>query len=280
MKYFCLFFFLVCNLVNGKVVPSLDKVDAIIKNDAGKEYYAQQMHGTKPKDSFGFNFYTNREDFSKILSVVDRRLSHPREWDFIGLKPWPSQTNTYIFIAGRENENPQNRKIVIAVLKKDQQGEFSLLAKPWTDIKDNHLTNAFLMSNDIGSVCTGNPERYDFASYRLSPNILAFGIRYIAHVGYSGGGAIDEAITLFAIIDGQLRPVFAAPTYHFANYAGDWHEDGTRDHDIQENEYIIQVLPTSTHGMKDLKWSELGKAKKIKPVIYRWNVAKKKYVKN
>ena len=278
MKYLCLFLLLVSNLVNGKVVRSLDQVDAAIKYSAGQKYYAQEMYGAKPDDLLGFGFYKNRQNFSKILRVIDPRLSSPREWDFIGLKPWPSQANTYIFIAGRQNENPQNRKIVLAVVKKDRYGAFSLQAKPWIDVSDNPLTNAFLMSDDIGNVVTGMPERYDFAPYRLSPNVLAFGIEYVVYTTYAGGGAINEAMTLFAIIQGQLRPVFATDTYRLANYAGEWHEDGTRDHDIQENKYIIQILPHSTNGMKDLKWSEHGKGKKDKPVIYRWNAAKRKYV--
>ncbi len=98
-------------------------------------------------------------------------------------------------------------------------------------------------------------------------------------VGYSGGGAIDEAMTLFAVIDGQLLLILNVPTYHFADYAGSWDKDGTRDHDIYENLYIIRVLSSSTSGMKDLAWSEVDRKKKNTSMIYKWDNVKKRYIK-
>lgn len=284
MKLLWIMLLVLTNIVYAKTVHSLDEIYPNIKHSSGKEYFAEEIYGTNPKDYLGRNFFTDPSELRKILAIIDPDLHDQEKWNFIGMKPWPSQPDTYIFIACINNNDKENRchyihngKTVIAVLKYDQQNGFTLLAKPWIEYGQNTESSAFSLKSDNGEEVIGIPVRFDFAPYRLNADILAFGVRYIALVGYSGGGATDEAITLFAIIDNQLRPVFAAPTYHFANYAGNWHSDGTRDHEIHENVYIIKVLATSTAGMKDLEWSEKGAGKKKKSIRYKWNASNKKY---
>lgn len=289
MKYFGLIFLVISSVLSAKTVHSLGEIPQHIKHSAGKTYWEEEMVGAKPQDYFGRDFFADKEDYKKILFLIDPKLLIEENWKFMGVRPWPRQSDTYIFTACSTDEkhdydvdychNLETGKTVFAVIKIDKDKNISLIAKPWIDDSNNSEQTAFLITNDLKENVIGNPIRLDFAPYQLSSEILAFGVRHNAMVGYSGGGAEDEAMTLFAVIDGQLRPILNVPTYHFANYAGNWNKDGTRNHDIYENLYIIKVLSSSTGGMQDLAWSEVGGKKKHKSVIYKWDNVNKRYIK-
>lgn len=292
MKYFGLIFLVISSVLSAKTVHSLGEIPQHIKHSAGKTYWEEQMVGAKPQDYFGRDFFADKENYKKILFLIDPKLLIEENWKFMGVRPWPRQPDTYIFTACSTDEKDKKYdfdvdychylntgKTVFAVIKIDKDNNISLIAKPWIDDGNNTEKTAFLITNDQKQNVTGNPIRLDFAPYQLSSEILAFGVRHNAMVGYSGGGAIDEAMTLFAVIDGQLLPILNVPTYHFADYAGSWHKDGTRNHDIYENLYIIRVLSSSTSGMNDLAWSEVDGKKKHTSVIYKWDNVNKRYIK-
>nr|WP_310143695.1 hypothetical protein [Burkholderia ambifaria] len=44
----------------------------------------------------------------------------------------------------------------------------------------------------------------------------------------------------------------------YRNIAGDWHRDGTRDHDITEGSNVLNVLLTWTEGFHDHQLRQLG----------------------
>lgn len=276
---------LLSNIICARTVHSLDAVYRNIKHSAGREFFAEELGGVKPLDYFGRHYFSKPNEFIKILALIDAKKVSEGNWHFAGIKAWPSQPDTYIFIACSSIQKDDNDychylekgKTIIAVQHLDRVKGFLLLAKPWIENSDDLQSSAFLLDNDLGEEVIGNPRRYDFAPYRLSSNVLAFGIRHNTFTSYAGGGANDESVTLFAVINGELLPIFNAPTYHLANYAGDWHEDGTRDHELHENKYIIKILPTSHSGMKDILWSEKGNAKKVS-MIYHWNRLKKRYI--
>jgi hypothetical protein len=45
---------------------------------------------------------------------------------------------------------------------------------------------------------------------------------------------------------------------YYRDIAGDWHRDGTRDHDIEDGSNALSILPTSTNGFRDLQLRERG----------------------
>ncbi|PIT18514.1 hypothetical protein [Snodgrassella alvi] len=284
MRFLWFLALLLSHSIWAKTVYSLDEVYPNINHSAGREFVAEELGGVKPVDYLGRDFFSKSDEFKKILALVDAKKAGEENWHFAGIKAWPSQPDTYIFIACSSIQKDDNDhchylekgKTIIAVLHFDQIKGFSLMAKPWIESGTDLENSGFLLNNDSGEQVIGNPRRYDFAPYRLSSDVLAFGVRHNTSTGYAGGGAFDESVTLFAVINGELLPVFNAPTYHFANYAGDWHEDGTRDHELHENVYIIRILSTSHSGMKDILWPEKGNAKKVS-MIYHWNKLEKRY---
>ncbi|WP_175921382.1 hypothetical protein [Burkholderia latens] len=100
--------------------------------------------------------------------------------------------------------------------------------------------------------------RFDFAPYVLRAGDAAFGVRAGWSIGYAGGGASFEALYLFRLDGKTLRVVFARPMMFYRNIAGDWHADGTRDHDITDGSNTLSVLATSTDGFRDLQLRARG----------------------
>ncbi|GHU05123.1 hypothetical protein FACS1894158_06980 [Betaproteobacteria bacterium] len=110
----------------------------------------------------------------------------------------------------------------------------------WKDEESEELKSELLFSSAI--------YRFDFAKYAITDNNIAFGIRSGMGEGYSGGGAEFQILTLFAVIDGELRVIFSEPMYYFKDIAGNWNKNGTRKHEIFEGENTVSVSKTTTNG--------------------------------
>lgn len=94
--------------------------------------------------------------------------------------------------------------------------------------------------------------KLDFAKYAISDSTIAFGIRSGMTESYSGGGASFEVLTLFAVVDDKLRVIFSQPISYFKDIAGDWNEDGTRNHEIYDGENIVIVSSEKENGYAKL----------------------------
>lgn len=116
---------------------------------------------------------------------------------------------------------------------------------------------------------------FDLANFKMSSNVTSFGIRNVHYKTYSGGGAQYEYLVLFAIIEGDLIPVFKSCMSEYEDIAGNWNDDGTRDHDISESNYILMVDTKQTNGYNNFIIKERKTQNKT---VYRWNSAKKYYL--
>ena len=113
-----------------------------------------------------------------------------------------------------------------------------------------------------GGLQIGLPARLDFAAYRLNDKTDAFGLRLQNTVGYAGGGSLEEFMVLFAVIEGRLKPVLNANTFTLENIAGSWNKDGTRQHDVYTDTYILKMSPQQHNGFYDI----IGERKALKTV--------------
>ncbi|CAI3926590.1 unnamed protein product [Commensalibacter communis] len=291
---------------SAEVVHSLDQINPKMHSQDGKANFAKEMNGDTLPNEFGSDFWSTQTALkpSDIINIIAPQYKNDK-WSLVGMKAWPGQKDRYIVVACstkikkeildkyQENscsyEVDPRDKIIVAVLDYDGSGMPKLAAEPYietvasdengyvnNDNGDELEKSAFNLKNRDDGVVVGNLQNLDFAHYQVNPQTLAFGIRYGAEVGYSGGNASNQSMTLFAIMQGKLRPILKTDMYHFANIAGEWHNDGTRDHDITEEEYILSFLPHQTNGFYDIKYTQKGtKSKKSK--IYRWNNQKLYY---
>jgi len=129
------------------------------------------MVGGKPQDYFGRDFFANKENYKKILFLVDPKLFYEENWTSLGVRPWPRQPDTYIFTACSTDEKNKKYdfdvdychylntgKTVLAVIKIDKDNNISLIAKPWIDDGNNTEQTAFLITNDQKENVTVNPK--------------------------------------------------------------------------------------------------------------------------
>jgi len=86
------------------------------------------------------------------------------------------------------------------------------------------------------------PLTFDFCAFPLGNLGRAFGLRTLTH-GCGAGGSICSAtnLLLFVALEGKLTKVFDAQVAFFGNFGGDWHEDGTRDHAVEETNAVVRL---------------------------------------
>ena len=111
---------------------------------------------------------------------------------------------------------------------------------------------------------------FDLAPYRIAPDTFAFGLRSDQYEGYAGGGANFETLHLFVVDGTTLRRVLAQSIYASSMTAGEWHKDGTRDHQFTESKLALSIAPSMTAGHNDLRVKELGTKHQA---ILHWNAA-------
>lgn len=285
---------------HAKTVRSLDQVSGEIHSNEIAAEYDYQMNGTAKPDGFGS---VARNDGATVNALVKLLAPQTKTANIglIGLRKW--QGNQYIasFCAYHEpmkweyateksryadcsNNTQTYRQITFAVVEQ-KDGAWQLAAELYTETfktkerqtEQEIRRSAFSLENHIGDTVIGKMDRLDLAPYRLNENTRAFGVRYTAHVGYAGGGAMNQAMTLFAVLDGKLKPVLTVETYQFENLAGDWNPDGTRQHDIESTEYILKMSPKQTHGFYDIVWRET-RSRRPQQKTFTWQPAQQRYV--
>lgn len=281
----------------GKTVPSLDKVANEIRSKEIAAEYAYQMEGTTNPNSFGSVARHDADTVNAIVKLLAPQIN-TTHIGLIGLKKW--QGNQYIaslcayhepmkwdyaadkaHYADCDNNIQTFQQITLAVVEQ-KNGVWQLVAEPYTETFGKKLTeqdikhSAFALENHTDETVLGKLSRLDFAPYQLNENTRAFGVRYTAIVGYSGGGAFNQAMTLFAVLNGKLRPVLTTDTYAFEDLAGEWNKDGSRQHHVQSAEYILKISPQKTHGFYDIIWRET-RSKKPQQKIFKWLPEKQSY---
>lgn len=283
-------------------VPSLDKARGALQTEDARRMYDSQMSGAPQPDGLGVALPPG---FTREFLV--RQLApgqDPKRLLVAGAKPWGQRAGTFVAMVCLASTPERAAQLIkfgggeCADLSSDDEkngvwfGVFgttpgsapTLLArtdgpvKTPTDWSDTDID----LPQDLATEDTKAPllsvptewKRFDLAAYKIAPGAVAFGVRAGWSEGYSGGGANFEALYLFHIDGPTLRVVFAQPMSFFKSIAGDWHPDGTRDHDMSDASNILVVLPEKTDGYFDLQLRQQGgKWKKT----LKWSAAARGY---
>ena len=193
----------------------------------------------------------------------------------VGARPWPGHPGQFVAIvctggaapyadtpnaprcAQPESKTGPKLHVYLGVIAVPPEGAPHLIAKrgPIHAAVDWRLTDlpAPEAAQDAGGpVAPRKFDRFDLAAYRIAPGETAFGLRVVWSDMYSGGGGYFSALCLYALEGGRLRRVFAAPMHAQRTIAGDWHKDGTRDHQQTDAANLLVVASTGTAGHFDL----------------------------
>lgn len=200
----------------------------------------------------------------------------------VGMKKWPHRPDTYIAIAciatsrtefDAEAKSPGNEACCEAGYGDGTSGGYNpktvyLAAVEYRDALRLIATTAAPLSVGFGwkntqiespgfmesdSILPARYTRFDFAKYAVSPTQVAFGLRVQWSEMYAGGGASFEGLMLFVVDGTRIRCVLNEPVAVSQTIAGEWHEDGTRDHEFIDVKNVVVVQSASTNGHFDLQ---------------------------
>lgn len=273
-------------------VQNLDAVPGAIQHSEGKQIFAEQMAGATPAKGFG-ELPQGLSENQWIGWVAPNE--NPNNLILTGAKAW-GKDGKYIGVAcfadnqadaGQakkyaDNTCPENysngraNKLYLGVFswQNQQLVPIARSEKPLNQI--SAWNKAADKESDDESV---RPLAYytklDLAPYRIAPDTLAFGVRGGYSDTYSGGGAFYEVLELYTIKDNKIINVFSDLVYQYQDIAGDWNQDGTRQHDISESKYILKLRSAKTQGFYDL---EVVNLQDKSSHIFRWSESLQQYV--
>ncbi|HDR9481845.1 TPA: hypothetical protein QDC20_003260 [Burkholderia aenigmatica] len=282
---------------------SLDEVPGKFSSPEARAAYARDMSGAPEQDGFGVHLPPG---FTKQALVAQLAPGQPLgRVVLVGAKPWPQRPGAFVAIVcaaptdglardvlklgvptdceGYEHHpgvDDTKELVWLGVFERGADGAPCLVARteqPLDQAIDWSQTNIESPDPARTEDVAIRPERwlrFDLAPYALRAGDAAFGVRAGWSAGYSGGGASFEALYLFRIDGKTLRVVFAQPMMYYQDVAGDWHRDGTRDHDITEASNTLNVLPASTEGFHDLQLRQRGGKWRQ---TFRWSPADGEY---
>ncbi len=291
--------------VADTTVGSLDRARGAIKSRDARAAFDREIGGAPVPDGFGTKL---PEGFTK--DMLASQLAPDRDPALLilaGAKPWPASARPGSYVAivcfaataaaaatppgttpPLQCDNYGGDKapeVWLGVYERGVDGVPYLIARtdrPVTDPVDWSATNIDApqsLDNDDGKTAAQalpeNWQRFDLARYLLREGEYAFGVRAGWSEGYAGGGASFEALYLFRIEGKSLKVVFAQPMMFSKMLAGDWHKDGTRDHEMSDGSNTLSVLPATTGGYHDLQLREQGgKGRQT----FHWSARAKAYV--
>jgi hypothetical protein len=258
----------------AETVHSLDQVPGQLKTPEAKKFFEEQMVGKPAPDLLGVHLPAAlpAAAISSLLVPPDDKAKPY----LIGAKPWGVRPDLYVAIVctggaepynaneprcarspNDEKEPPQHVYLGV-IAAKDGAAPSLVAASGPVDCAMNwrktNLPRSPMAAEDSkdGIIRPESYDQFDLAKYKIAPEQTAFGLRGGWTESYSGGGANFTGLCLFSIDGARLRQVLAVPMSSYADVAGDWHKDHTRDHDITDAANVLVVSAKSTGGYFDL----------------------------
>lgn len=269
------------------VAHSLAHARAALDTKEARTAYDRSMGNTPEPDGFGTHLPAGIDKRFLIDQLASGQ--DPARAVLVGAKPWPQRAGAYVAIVclapsaeaaqrrvrfhdndrcvgndSRGDADGSPDEVWLGVFQRGVDGVVRLVARiehpldQATDWSDTPLDRPDEMPADTSDLLPEDWRRFDLAPYLLRANDYAIGVRAGWSIGYSGGGADFEALYLFRIDGAKLKPVFARPMMFFRDIAGDWHRDGTRDHEMTDGSVTLSVLGTSTDGFRDWQLRQRG----------------------
>lgn len=280
----------------GQTVHSLGQVPGALKTPEAEAAFAQQIEGQPAPDALGVRLPAALSAAQIDSLLVPASDTSPAA--IVGARPMPGQPGVYVAIVctGGNAPGPSDDKTCdqtdvgaahpemhayVGLIAAVAGAPPRLIAKPAgldgkVDWQDTILGDAPDGADDAGGgVLTPDAiTGFDLAPYVIAPGERAFGLLGEWNVGYAGGGAQYHALYLFAVEDGAVVQILATPMSFSKMLAGDWHKDGTRDHDLSEGANVIVVTSQLTGGHFDLLQKARGGGASRR---FKWSAATKRY---
>ncbi len=249
---------------------SLGDVPGMLQTPEARAVWREQMQGAPMPDRLGTTALAGLDR----QQLIDALLPEGGGGDvrLLGARAWAERPGHVVAIVctGSGAPHPVRQicetsaaRAVVGVLHVQDDGRPRLVAR--LDLSDA-IDLPDLWSTDVPvdatpqdpSTMPASWEGFDLAAYRLRDGDAAFGLRGRWSDSYAGGGASYSALYLFEIRGDALALVFAAPMSVYQDIAGDWNDDGTRQHHITDWARLLIVQPRTRSGYHDLLLRERG----------------------
>lgn len=259
--------------VSAQSQPNLDAARRGLQTDYGKRVWADQMQGDAPKI---------RQDH--IPNVATALIAQQL------LKSVGADVTDY----------PHIQLVRLSTTNvPDQPNRYLLLAKA-TDFQSEcasgnvHPPHLFLfdwvddhaqMRDELkpSSLLCGSQIEILYAPVQLGINQWGFSLLTTATNGYAGGGASRSVLSLIEMAGNTLVPRLSTTHGEFSMIAGDWHRDGTREHDVSEMSCAVfankkQVRDGYYTFIKKCQTSDNGShARVLSPMVFRYDAQVQAY---
>jgi len=246
-----------------KKAKSLDGIEEFPLTEEGQGHWDDQMHGIDVADGLG-------KTLPKVLSkaqIVQCTMGSAAPSDMsnmeVGAVALPQKDLWATIVMPREKayeerrlDLGEERRFYRLGVMKLADGKVECVAKMPTSVE----------LKDVDGISL-KVDRFDKANFKLNQNDSAVALRLVYNVGYSGGGAMCEELRAYRISGKDLSQVLATPMYCFINLAGDWNDDGTREHDYTQEKAILHVEKKMTKGVFNWRKSVKGR----RPQVFKWN---------
>lgn len=272
---FTLFLLLTTNTFANQTA-SLAESQSAIQSPEGKAAFARIMDGeSDPTLGEQLPNGITQDELSKLVFKIPfSKVQKESKCEFGSLAayPWPGQPDFYIGVGSKINcDDVTNApaKIYLTIFKIIKPHQFNVIA---------HAAHPFIFSSkdsDSNELNYNELVRIDHSKFQIAADQKAFGIRIATNQGYAGGFSHNQNIVLFIIKNNTLIPILNEPIYVLNNLAGEWNKDGTRKHDIQEQEWAVIIKATTHNGYYDLALKKIKGGHEIANFIWDGNNYKK-----
>jgi hypothetical protein len=204
------------------------------KSTPNQQYLREQLFGDEPNgvDTLG-ELASDTDQFNEILAVFKTK----------GLQRHRGATVS----AGKIQFKNTDKVSIVWVF---EAGE----SLNWLSIGLVNSANvASFLSEPLLSVVLREREEllsFDFGAYTLGQLGRAFGLRTdIGGCGAGGSLCSTTYLRLFIPQKGKLSMPFNEAIAYYGNYGGSWNKDGTRQHEVEEQNGIIVFDSTKAKGI-------------------------------
>jgi hypothetical protein len=271
----------------AETVPSLGEVPAHLRTPEAKAQFNQQINGAPAPDRLGLRALPPGLTAAGIAKLLVPADDHALA--IAGARLWHDDLYLAIACTGAAAPSPDqptcsaanasaalHAYLGVITLAPGTTPRLVASSGAWNQAVDWNATSLpdAPDGEDASALAPESFDGFDLAPYELSPGQRAFGLRAGWTESYSGGGASFSALYLFTIEGSRLVRVLAAPMSSFKDIAGDWHKDGTRDHDISEGANLVVISSHQTAGRFDL---ELRQRQGKSHQSWRWSAAEAAY---
>lgn len=250
------------SFAKDNVAKDLGSSRELIENKKNKELFDYQIGNTDVNPSDAKLGDLDKKDplYNQLLELLDIKNLAPEEIEQLsaGLKKLPYQQDLYVgwvnigqviypiydpkgnVIPEDKQKEPIPSRLKIALIKRDAGDQLKLSKEGLHSLKIK-LRRAEIISS------------FDFAPYNLGSLGRAFGIRTDVN-GCGAGGSLcsNEYLKLFVVQNNELTQVFNEAMAYFGDIAGDWHKNGTRDHQIIEVNGILKIINSPNSSIPEL----------------------------